>query len=77
MPLFFDRHQPALQIKETMSKLTERFKNYICSTNRTLVVQNIGLEEVVEAAQVVVVSDQQHLGPASSSLKFVEKNISW
>jgi hypothetical protein len=68
LPLFHKRFHPALQIKETLSKLLERFKNDISSSYRTLVVQNVGLEEVVEAAQVVVVSDQQHLGPASSSL---------
>jgi hypothetical protein len=40
------------------------------------VVQNVGLEKVVEAAQVVVVSDQQHLGPPSSSLQFFSKKTS-
>ncbi len=41
-------------------------------------VENVGLEKVVEAAQVVIVGDQQHLGPASSSLQFFsKKNISW
>jgi hypothetical protein len=76
LPLFLKRDHPALQIKETLSKLLERLKNCISSTYRTFVVENVGLEKVVEAAQVVVVSDQQHLGPSSSSLKFVEKNIS-
>jgi hypothetical protein len=70
LPLILNVDNPALQIKETLSKLIERLKNYISSTYRTLVVQNVGLEKVVEAAQVVVVSDQQHLGPASSSLQF-------
>ncbi len=35
---------------------------------RTLVVEDVALEEVVETAQVVVVRDQQHLRPTAGSL---------